>query len=128
MAGINPFYWNLWAQSRRSELAESGVGMYEEQVWYLPPRGGDAWKAAEDDYEPALPEDWEVVKDIENAIAKLRRYRWVWVIALEICEGAYINAHPDPSVRFRENRVSPGKCRKLARRAKDFVEREMYRQ
>lgn len=119
-ANINPFYWSLWAQRRRGSMARTG---YPTRVpWYSPPKFGDLY----DDREVVTSRDIAVVEDIETALARHRQRRPAEVMALEVWEGAYVDADPDRAARVRESGVGYDACQKAARRAKLAVERYMF--
>jgi hypothetical protein len=121
---IRPIYWVLWAQARRSELAPNG---YPKRVpWYTAPRLGNVEVDEPGSRGYITDDDLAVIAAINEALAALRRRRPAEVAALEIWEGAYVDAAPDRDARIDQWHISRSATKKAAWRAKLAVERYMF--
>ena len=122
-ANINPFYWHLWAQRARGNLARTG---YPTQVpFYTAPPLGDLYEPGQSGGGISQEDLW-IVEGIEEALCRHRQKRPAEVLALEIWEGAYLDAAAEREDRIREKNISYGACKKAAWRAKMAVERFLY--
>jgi len=118
------YYVMLYAAAQRTGMAQNG---YPKQVpWYTPPRRGETDEKRED---PPGVEEWEAAARVEAELNRFRAFdkkRRALVEALDIWEGAFVDAPFSKKERCKVMRVEYNQCRKAAGRCFRLLDRKLF--